>query len=69
MTQDAAHKGFCWAFPLYGLSRSLLIEQFRTQDFLPIESTAIQRCACKSIEFASGLKKTLAITGERWKIP
>ena len=67
MTQDAGHKGFCWTFPLYRPSRSL--EQFRTQGFLPIESTAVQRCARKSTEFASGLKKTLAKTGERWKIP
>ena len=29
MTQDAAHKGFCWTFPLYRPSRSL--EHFRTQ--------------------------------------
>ena len=27
---------------------------FRTQDFLRIESTAIQRCARKTTEFASG---------------
>ena len=37
MTQDAAHKGFCWTFPLYRPSRSL--EQFRTQG---LESTAVQ---------------------------
>ena len=50
--QDAAHKGFCWTFPLY---RSLRFpEQFRTQGFLRIESTAVQRCARKSTEFASG---------------
>ena len=52
MTQDAAHKGFYWTFPLYRLLRSL--EQFRTQGFLRIESTAVQRCARKSTEFASG---------------
>ena len=51
VTQDAAHKGFCWTFPLYKPSRSL--EQFRTQGFLRIESTAVQRCARKSTEFAS----------------
>ena len=40
-------------FPWYRPSCSL--EQIRTQGFLPIESTAaIQRCARKSIEFASG---------------
>ena len=32
MTQDAAHKGFCWIFPLYRPSRSL--EQFRTRGLL-----------------------------------
>ena len=31
-------------------------EQFRTQGFLRIESTAVQRCAHKSTEFASGSK-------------
>ena len=51
MTQNAAHKGFCWTFPLYRPLRSL--EQFRTQGFLRIEST-IQRCARKSTGFASG---------------
>ena len=60
MTQDAAHEGFCWTFPLYRPSRSL--EQFRTQGFLPIESTAVQRCASKNTEFASGEKK-------RWREP
>ena len=45
VTQDAAHKGFCWTFPLYRPSRSL--EQFRTQGFLRIESTDVQRCARK----------------------
>ena len=54
MTRDAAHKGFCWTFPLYRPSRSL--EQFRTQRFLSIESTAVQRCARKGIEFVSGSK-------------
>ena len=53
MTQDAAHKGFCRTFPLYRPLRSL--EQFRTQGFLRIESTtAVQRCARKSTEFAPG---------------
>ena len=44
MTQDAAHKGFCWTSPLYRPSH--LFEQFRTQRFLRIEST----------EFALGSK-------------
>ena len=48
------NKGFCWTFPLYRSSRFL--EQFRTQGFLQIESTAVQRCARKSTEFASGSK-------------
>ena len=64
--QDAAHKGFCWTVPLYRPLRSL--EQFRTQGFLRIESTAVQRCARKSTEFASGSN----IVGEsqrRWNIP
>ena len=52
--QDAAHKGFCWTFPLNRPSRFL--EQFRTQGFLRIEFTAVQRCARKSTEFASGSK-------------
>ena len=43
VTQDAAHKGFCWTFPLYRPSRSL--ERFRTQGFLRIESTAVLRYA------------------------
>ena len=52
-SQDAAHKGFCRTFPLYRPSRFL--EQFRTQGFLRIKSTtAVQRCAGKSTEFASG---------------
>ena len=50
-TQDAAHKEFCWMFPLYRPSRPL--EQFRTQG---VESTAGQRCARKITEFASGSK-------------
>ena len=54
MTQDAVHKGFCWTVPLYRPSRFL--EQFQTQGFLRIESTAVQRCARKSTEFASGSK-------------
>ena len=29
-------------------------EQFRTQGFLHIKSTSVQRCARKSTEFASG---------------
>ena len=37
--------------PVYRPSRSL--DQFRTQGFLPIESTAVQRCARESTEFAS----------------
>ena len=56
MTQDAAHKGFCWTFPLNRPSRCL--EQFQTQGFLRIESTAVQRCARKRTEFASGSKIT-----------
>ena len=52
VTQDTAHKGFCWAFPLYRPLHSL--EQLRTQSFLRIESTPVQRCARKSTEFASG---------------
>ena len=49
--EDAAHKEICWTFPLYRPSRPL--EQFRTQG---LESTAGQRCARKSTEFASGSK-------------
>ena len=49
-SRDAAHKGFCWTFPLYRPARFL--EQFRTQGFLRIESIAVQRCARKSTEFA-----------------
>ena len=52
VTQDAAHKGFCSAFPLSIPLRSL--EQFRTQGFLRIESPSVQRWARKIIEFASG---------------
>ena len=37
---------------MYRPLRSL--EQFRTQGFLRIESTAVQRCARKSTKFASG---------------
>ena len=51
VTQDAAHKQFCWTFPLYRPSRFL--EQFRTQGFLRMKSTAVQRCARESTEFAS----------------
>ena len=48
-------------FPLlYRPLRSL--EQFRTQDFLHIKSTAVQRCVCKSTVFASGSN----IVGESW---
>ena len=36
-------------FPLYRPSRSL--EQFRTQGFLRIESTAVQRCARNQFSF------------------
>ena len=64
--QVAAHKGFCCTFLLYRPLRSL--EQFRTQGFLRIESTAVKRCARKSTEFASGSN----IVGEsrgRWNIP
>ena len=57
-TLDSTHKGFCWTFPLYRPLRSL--KQFRTQDFLRIESTAVQRCA--RTEFASRSK----IVGENW---
>ena len=39
-------------FPLYRPPRSL--EQIRTQGFLHIDSFAVQRCARKSTEFASG---------------
>ena len=38
-------------FPLYRSARSL--EQFLTQGFLRIESTAVQRCARKSTELVS----------------
>ena len=38
------------------IERSFFLEQFRTQGFLRIESTAVQRCARKSTEFASGSK-------------
>ena len=54
-TEDAAYKGFSWTFPLYGPSRSHH-EQFRTQGFLRIESTAVRRGARKSTGFASGSK-------------
>ena len=62
MTRDAAQKRICWIFPLYRPSRSL--EQFRTQGFLRIESTAVQRCAHKSTEFASGSKIVGANRGD-----
>ena len=52
VTQDAAHEGFCWTFPLYRPSLSL--EQFRTQSFLHI--AAVQRFSRESTEFASGSK-------------
>ena len=51
MTQDAAHEGFCWTFPLYRLLRPL--QQFRTQS---LKSTAGQTRARKSTEFSSGSK-------------
>ena len=54
VTQDAAHKGFCWTFPLNRPLR--FVEQFQAQGFLGIESTPVQRCARKSAEFASGSK-------------
>ena len=50
----STHRGFCWTFPLYRPSRPL--EQFRTQGFLRIQSTAVQTCAGKSTELASGSK-------------
>ena len=62
MTQYAAHKGFCWTFPLYRPLRSF--EQFRTPGFLRIESTAVQKCARKSTEFASGSKTVGENRGE-----
>ena len=40
VTQDAAHQGFCWTFPLYRPSRSL--EQFRTQSFLLYKSVLVR---------------------------
>ena len=48
------YSAFLNTFPLYRPSRFL--EQFRTQGFLRIESTAVQRCARKSTEFAWGSK-------------
>ena len=48
VTQDAAYKKFCWSFSLYRPSRSL--EQFQTRG---LESTAGQKCASRSTEFAS----------------
>ena len=58
-TQGSAHRAavqrcvVSMAFTLlYRPLRSL--EQFRTQSFLHITSTAVQRCARKSTEFASG---------------
>ena len=42
---------------LYSLYTSAgIVEQFRTQGFLRIEYIAVQRCARKSTEFASGSK-------------
>ena len=38
------------------MERSFFLEKFQTQRFLRIESTAVQRCARKSTEFASGSK-------------
>ena len=58
-TQGSAHRAavqrcvVSMTFPL--LDRPLRsLEQFRTQGFLHIKSTAVQRCARKSTEFASG---------------
>ena len=49
------YSAFLNNFPLYRPLRFL--EQFRTQGFLRIESTAaVQRCARKSARFASGSK-------------
>ena len=72
-TQGSAHRAAVQrcvvsrTFPLlYRPLRSL--EQFRTQGFLHIKSTAVQRCARKSTEFATGSN----IVGEsrgRWNIP
>ena len=39
---------------IFLLYRPYALEQFRTQVFLHINSTAVQRCARKSTEFASG---------------
>ena len=50
---SAGHSS-CWTFQLYRPSRSLA--QFRTQGFLRIESTAVQRCARMNTESASGSK-------------
>ena len=60
VTLDAAHKGFCWTFPLYRPSRSL--EQFRTQEFLPIESTAVQGVFVRALNLHRDKKK-------RWREP
>ena len=58
VTQDAAHKGFCWTFPLYRPSRSL--EQFRTQG---LESTAVQSgVLVRALNFHRDEKK-------RWREP
>ena len=60
-------KGFCWTFPLYRPSRSL--EQFQTQGFLRIESTAVQRCARKKVLNLHRDQKEFEKTGKRWQIP
>ena len=60
MTQDAANEEFCWTFPLYRPSRSL--EQFQTQGFLPIESTAVQGVLVRALNLHRDKKK-------RWREP
>ena len=66
VTQDAAHKEFCWTVPLNRPSRFL--EQIRTQGFLRIEATAVQRCAWRALNLHRD-KKTQARTRETWTIP
>ena len=61
VTQDAAHKGFCWTFPLYIPSRSSL-EQFRTQGFLRIESTAVQGVLVRALNLHRD-QKSFATSG------
>ena len=43
-------------FRLVNVHSFLYTRHFRTQGFLRIESTAVQRCPRKSTEFASGSK-------------